>query len=619
MLRDAFKRHFVTPVSESVPLRPNHPMSMNESMPQRVYDPLMESAKVLAEEQVLQYTGRDIPLNKFTLGQTTLASSLMAKFTKAVNDRVGYYRISQEMRMFYLAYAVLRLVTSDVLNPDKNGEIVEMSSPNPKYQEKLAEFQANIDIDSVVKNFALDLIDYGEYTLRLQVIPGKGVVKIFDDMIQTSIVALYEEGVPVNFLLYENGNFFVKDACDYAHFVVGPNKERIKTNCSMETGSAWVDTDRLPESVKNVIPDYIRVGMPFFWGVVQKMRELMILDNLIPALKLNQITASKLVAVKIPAGADPKMVQATLMKYRNVLNQRQGLNISQGTISMADIIEVADRIEVLPDFSDEKGSLEALNIRDDQTVDDLLKAIEDMRKTILSSMGIPYELIFGGGSSAGGEGGDNSRANEIRRNGRYVRMLAEIQRSIGLGLRQLALTHLINSGETKATLADVEVLFKNSFVDLSELEKLEYNSTKLAIIREYFEYYMLLKTDQDICKTLSLEGIYKSFKAMTDDITGGISWFKEDLYPDDDALKRLEIDGMSPHDVTAKILKRFNLNRSGLPHVDDVQKDVLNRFLANRGETPEVEIDPNDEDAVANLVTSIMSKFEKNRTEKEDS
>ena len=407
---------------------------------------------------VRDYTGQDMQV----------ASALTAIYTKAVQTRRDFLLEFDRLKSSYIVQALLNALIEDSLTPDATtGEVLEIVSQDEKVHGELKLLQQMHDFDQIVNDIVMDLVSYGEYTLRLNVQPDRGVVDIIDDLDQSRIVSFYRQGFPYRFIRQTDKDIEVHPAYKFAHFVFGRNKLRVKIeNEFMEIGN-------FKDAFGYAYPPYARVGRPMMYGVLSKIKELMVLEQLIPASKLNQLLTGSLVGLQIPASMSPDEAFKAARRYEQILNRHQGTNRGTGEITIVDIISVAGKIRVLPQFG-EKGQLQNMNeVKENRTVDDLMSAIRDVREIICTSMGFPAEILFQA------EGGPKSEF--LKRYSRYLRKLKAVQTCVADGIKQICLSHLINKGVEVKT-EDIQIIFRNELVNVDELEKLEFSDTVIGMV-----------------------------------------------------------------------------------------------------------------------------------------
>lgn len=411
-------------------------------------------------------------LNDLRKHDSDSAAAMAAIYTQAVNTRRQFIRDFQEIRAFYLVDAILGLVSDDALTPDiTTGEVVELSSKNPKINKLLQDLQRNINVDSLVHDIVPDLLSHGEYTVRQEVVKGKGLVQIHDDVDQSKIVAFYKRGLPSKFARMSKNDVRVYEPYHYAHFCLGKQKLRIK----LQNEFSRDDSTAKPELPVD-LPAYARVGKPLLYGVFGKIKELQLLESLIPATKLNDIMSGTLVGVSMPSGTGPKDAFEVVRRYEQLFNAKTGIDREGDQLSLRHILGVAGKIKAIPVFGD-KGSLESLtDVKRNPSIDDLLSSVQDNRDVICTSIGIPTELLYG----TDGEG----KAAMLKKYARYLRCLKSLQTAVASGLKQICLTHVINSGISTVKLSDIEVRFRNEIISIDELEKLEFADAVVSMLGE---------------------------------------------------------------------------------------------------------------------------------------
>src|SRR5215210_4923849 len=118
-----------------------------------------------------------------------VASAMAATYTTAVNTREEYEQEYEKIKGFYLTDTILSNIVDDALTPDiSSGEILRVTTENERYRDKVEAFQRDFNLDGIVNEFCYDLLAHGEYTLRIIVEEGQGVVDIIDDVNNRSLV-----------------------------------------------------------------------------------------------------------------------------------------------------------------------------------------------------------------------------------------------------------------------------------------------------------------------------------------------------------------------------------------------------------------------------------------------
>lgn len=377
-----------------------------------------------------------------------------------------------KVRAFYLVDTLLTAFIDDALTPDiTTGDIITLRSDNTEINNKLVEFQKTFDLDDLITIFAEPLLLYGEAFLQLKIEDGKGITKIVNKGYLPKTVAIYHESLPCNFIEYGEKDINLHDALHYAHFTINPTN-RILNSEYFKVNNQEIKLDKIDES------STIRVGRSIFFGSLSKIEELATLEALIPALKLSDIEKNGFVSVDIPASTSPKDAFDICRTYEDLLNNKLGIDRDRDKMSVSDIINTTGRIKVIPNMGG-KGSAQNLDLRQDNTISDMLSSVDNYRQIITSSIGYPNELLYGEGS----------KSEIIKKYARYLRKVKAIQAGICRGMLQLATYHLNNlEGSALVTPKDIIVEFRNETVNIDELEKLEFQDALISMTKQISEF-----------------------------------------------------------------------------------------------------------------------------------
>jgi len=490
---------------------------------------LQESMSLSPEQRVEYGLVKRRSIRSYGNREPQLAQNIVASWVEATNSRRQHLAVTNELKNYYISRVILKTMKDDTLNSDHKGRVLDCSSDNENIKKEWDQFVRDVRLDDIISSITKDLINNGEYTLRLEVDPLriKGVMNVHDDLNQLGILALYDKGAPSSFMVFMNDSYQLIPAGEYVHFILGDERERIKLQDAFDT-DRQIDWTKVDPQVRQSIPDFVRVGEPFFFGIVSKIRELHLLEQLIVALKLNIITRSRFVALKVPAAMPQAAVTEAILEMEEMLNSESGLDVDAQLLTIADIMTQAGRWKVIPNFADEKGTVDALDVREDPDVQDILNSIADYRKMILASVGIPYSLIYGDEAAGTGEKG---RAGEIRRFGRYARTIAGIQKAVIDGVKQIFLCHLVNKNHNQYNITsdDFDVFFINTMVDLSLLERMEYDDAKQEMIIRKVELINSFMENELLRSDLHPEGIFEWLEESLNDLTDGIPLFKSHI------------------------------------------------------------------------------------------
>jgi hypothetical protein len=444
------------------------------------------------------------------------------------------------------------------------GDIILMSSDHPEIQNELDYLDEKFDIDQLISTIVPDLIRYGEYTLKTELNPNPnaqssvaddqesdeglneeipstggasgppntlinynpnnaqfpavtepprydkslnnqkdkyGLIDLHDTIDQGAVIALTKWTSPEGYLVSTGVNATKNpvnitraEAADYVKFSL--QSQKIRIDIFKEFG---IDKSKVPDALKN-IPKNIRVGKSMIYGIISKLKELELLEALVPATKLSKLSNGTLVGVTMPAGYDiAKAIDAT-KQIEGLMNKKIGVDPILQEITIENIMGTAGRLKAVPIFGD-TGKLQKLDYKQDEP-DELLASVEDIRKVICSYMGIPYDLIFGE---------EESMKATLQKQARYLRKLKSIQKSVEEGIRQIIYIHLANKG-VEFNAEDIKVEFYNKLIEINNLDKLEFMDTTVGLLKNIKEFVLDIanpETNPAFADKVDLVGFYK--------------------------------------------------------------------------------------------------------------
>lgn len=422
------------------------------------------------------------------------AMAMVGAFTKAADTKREYAQSLGELSKYYLVDALMNLIADETLITDiMTGEIVQLQGVTKAIDDELKVLQRRLNVDQIVEDITLDLLKLGDYTLRMEMTSGEGVTSVTDNVTQENIVALYRHGLPEKFLIREKSKIRILPASTHLHFALGRSKLRI------ELGNEFGVEDADLEKLRNKLPNYVRVGRPLLYGVQSKLKELQLLEALVPASKLHQLSTGSLVGVSVPSQTDPKEAFAISRRYESLLNSKTALDKRSGTLAdVGDILATAGRTKVVPVMG-EKGNLQSIDVKENRAADDMLGSIRDIRSTICSTIGVPPELLFGSDSA-------ESKGEFLKRHARYLRKIKSVQTALASGLKQLALAHLISMGH-EVLPNDIHIVFRNEVVNIDELDKLEFADQVNMMVSDLWAFMNELNDSEQFKGRIDFEAL----------------------------------------------------------------------------------------------------------------
>lgn len=412
-------------------------------------------------------------LNDFVSGNYDVATGLAATYTQAVKTRKDFIKKFAAIKNFYLVDALLLTIADDALGADiTSGEIFELSSENSKIDKELKLLQKRFDFDQIVRDIIVDLLANGEHTLSITS-GNDGIEQIEDNIAQQDIVAFYKQGYPLKFLTKGRNSLKVESATKFAHFSLDDYKLRVVISNEFKR-----NTVKSLEK-KKIIPKYARIGRPTFYGVLGKLKELELLEKLVPAQKINAIMSGNVLSVNVPESTEPKAALKIAKSYEEYLNKKSVLDRETGELTVANILTSAGKTRVLPVYGDGKGSVATTEAKENRQTDDLLSSIRDTREVICSAIGFPPQLLFGNESG--------NKTDILKQYGRYLRRLKSIQSAISHGLKQIVHIHFGAKGDV-LSIDDINIHFRNKLINIEELEKEEFKQAMFDSIKTTTEF-----------------------------------------------------------------------------------------------------------------------------------
>lgn len=405
----------------------------------------------------------------------------------------------EEVRSFYLVDVMLSQMAEDALAPRIGSEdIVRYSVASTKIQKELDDLKKKIGLDQLIENIAPDLLAYGEYTLATKIDKpdeaeltdelgsgkkfkkqknGSGIEDVTDIIEQGTVISLTQDGRIEGYLQLNEftGKVEVKEVADFIKFSLGGQRVRLNVR-EIIPAAAWKNPEL--KKILDKIPRFIRVGKSVLYPVLSKIKELELLEKLVPATKLNKLSQGNIVGMSVPDNYDLKEAFRAVRQIEGMVNKKISVDPSVGEITVESILSTAGKTKIIPLFGD-KGSLDKLDYKSDEP-DDLMGSAKEIRELILDSVGVPSELVF----KSDGDG----KADILKRYAKYLRKLKRLQKSIVDGCRQIAFIHLANKG-IKFKEEEIEVHFNNNLIEIDNLDRLEHADVTLSLLSNVRDFF----------------------------------------------------------------------------------------------------------------------------------
>lgn len=460
--------------------------------------------------------------NKAMVSNFQVAAAYSAVYARMSDSRRKMITEVDKTRNFYLANTLVSQIVSDALAPEVGtGNILEVKSDDPNLQKEIDYLEGKFDFDQIVMLIAPEILYYGDYKLETRVnrvgsvengtqktrpteelinvtggeapkkpsataAPGAtedhGLVELLDTVEQGAVVPLTKFTEITGYLYKDEAEnkIIKKDVASYVTFSLGSQRSRIDLH--KELG---LDQSKNKQEFKD-IPRFVRVGQSLIYPLIPKLRDLELLEAMVPGTKLAKLASGTVVGVQVPSGYDIGKAIDACKQIEGTLNKKVGVDEKLGELTVENIMATAGRIKAVPVFGD-KGQLNKLDYQSDEP-EELLASTRELREVICSSIGIPYEIIFGD------DGG--SKGQVLKKYARYLRLLRSIHKALEDGVRQIVYIHLANKGY-KFTADDIKVEFFNKLIEIDNLDKLEFTDTVVGLLSNLKKFVFELKNEQD--------------------------------------------------------------------------------------------------------------------------
>lgn len=392
----------------------------------------------------------------------------------------------ENIRDFYLVNSILSTMVEDALRPnvvtDKILDVKygDSKGKNDKIQ---AELDERFGFDDLATDVAEEILAYGEFIYNTKLNQKEGLVDIIDNSDQERIIPIVKHGVIDKYLVvdeefsmgYRNMNYSERPPEDFIRFRLGSKKIRIRL-----ADSIWGDLGQPTWFRKksrtdiDKFPRYIRLGRSALYPIIGKIKELDLLEKLVPASQLAQLAQGTVLGVQVPENTAPENALDACRKVENSLNRKIAMDKTNQWLSVEDIIASSGAYKAVPVFG-QTGQLSKLDYKSDEP-STLLNQIQDLRKAICSSIGFPYEIFYGADQN-------EKKSDVLRRYTRYLSLLRSIQVAIMDGIKELIIIHLLH----KKGVPDFEpnlivVTCENKLVNIGETERLEFFDVSASML-----------------------------------------------------------------------------------------------------------------------------------------
>ncbi len=299
-----------------------------------------------------------------------VSSALSVIFTTVRTHRSELIQAVDEVKSFWLACVIIDQIAEDALMPDvANEEIVAVKSQNKEVQKRMDELDERFGFDRLINDIKRDLLAYGEYTLSTKVDgPGdgeeeggeddteggdpstvdtrskdrlitdpagapidtdgkpaqpkpakgtngkggsKGLIEINDDVDQRDVIAITRNGEITGYLTLEREKGSLGRIGGIRKASIVPPHRFIKFTLNDAKIRVDLLEDPIIKTLDNTaltkkIPRFIRIGRSTLYPILSKIKELQLLETLVPATKLQKLTSGTIIGMRVSMGYDVK-------------------------------------------------------------------------------------------------------------------------------------------------------------------------------------------------------------------------------------------------------------------------------------------------------------------------
>lgn len=406
------------------------------------------------------------------LGKDKL-SSLLKEFYFQLKTKDEMYKSLYDLRNNEIVQTVVDVMIDDGLMSSNNTKIFSVKykgeTINEEVQLEIDKFTEKFSLDQTVLDFIDEAIILGEYILPIEKKEGLGITKIKDNPYMQDMVAVYDGQEKLGFLQRKDRSVIELEKDDAIHFLLSYRKVRVEINNDFYNSGF---------KSKQFLDKHIKVGKSIILPIINKLKQLEILEMANLALDLKRILAPVLIMVGMPENTQTADIGKIVEEYEKILgNMFKNLG-SVDELKFQDILSVAGEFKVLPSIGNTKGSISTLNLGEEK--DSNQEKAENLRKSIALLLGIPfYYLSLMGENSM-------SRLESLKLFSRYSRKLNAMQDCIITGVKELIYIHLSNKLPYKISIDDIFIEMRQ-ITNVELLDSIEYLVTLVSSLRELLD------------------------------------------------------------------------------------------------------------------------------------
>lgn len=457
---------------------------------------------------------------------SSLVSHLTASLQSNIHNRDYYFKELDNYRNNYITAGIYDIISNDVFVDNGSSDFISVKiDGHEDIEEEINKLFAKLNIANVLQSILPELLHYGSYAIRPIIATGRGIVDLMDNVEPRNVVAItdsknsplafYIANVPIQqpnqFALNGNTNAYNSSRISYEYL---PISELLYFSLDLSF-SKIVLPEKTIKQFKSKSPDIIKKLMPtavkiktsqsLIWPVLDKLKEVLLLDKLSVYRDIGSILTPNLVGIPVPDVYDPNQLIEIVKKYDEILNSNVAkINTNQ---NMEITLQELSSVKVVPIVGD-KSTPAVIDVGRSVPISSL-EALNDGISRLLNSIGIPKELF---------DGSTESKSN-MKTNIRYAKKIKRIQKNIIKTLQFLALLHVSEKFPSVNLLTkDITIELKNS-CNVDELENMESQDLIISSITAIKGLITELepiveKSSYEIDVDKVIENIQESFASM---------------------------------------------------------------------------------------------------------
>lgn len=444
--------------------------------------------------------------------------------TQDLVDRDSYYLMLSKYRDNWIVNGIYDILLNDIFVDNGSTDFIRINieKGKGKFQKEAERLFRKLNLPELLQSLTPDLLHYGSYPLKIVAKPGVGVVALIDDVEPSHVISINDSSNrPLFYFVDEavhdprtNALAFTTTEHEFKYYDITQilyfslnvnfiklplptavtkamrneidyNRDSVRTVLKMyydldshgkkrvvaKQKQVILDNpvtdhdieDELDEEYNSLIPDTLKVrtSTSFLYGVLDKIKDSILLNKVSVYNNLATLFAPKLVGIPVPDEYDPSQVIEIVQKYNTLLNSDLGRLTFSDNFNNINLSEVA-KTKCVPIVGDRSNPTQIDYGADRNTATDLDKIRDNLKET-LNSIGIPAELF----------NGESDAKTNIKTNVRYAKKVKKIQKNICRALKGLLLLHFgLKYPDEVLYETDIDIQLKNN-VNIDELENME--------------------------------------------------------------------------------------------------------------------------------------------------